>query len=337
MDYKQLIKQIQLGQINNFYLFKGEEPYLIDNTLKQFIDRIPESGRDFNLRILDAEDTAFSVLESVLETVPMFSDRKLVIIRDLMEYTEQSKEDVLKRLIEIIPSVPKDTILIAVDRRNKLDKRSKLYKYAKSNSLLIDFPRADEKELERWLLRKINDAGKTIDNTTLKTFARMSGYHDYGSTVQLYDLDNELKKLLEFSGKEISESDLRAILSGNFDENIFKLLNEAFGGNREMFLTLHELEQANVPIQRTWYMVLRQLRLLFEISLLQSAQYADANIRERLKISPYEFKRLTETVRRKSTNEWKEYFRRAEHIDFLQKSSLLNLRYELELFLSTLL
>lgn len=337
MDYKQLIKQIRLEQINRFYLFKGEEPYLMDHTLKQFIDLIPENGRDFNLRVIDAEDASIANLESILETVPMFSDKKLVILRDVVECNEASKEDFFKGLAEIIPSIPSDTVLIAVDRRNKLDKRSKLYKQAKSDASLIDFPRADEKELERWLLRKITEAGKNIRPKTLTALSRMSGYHDYESTVQLYELDNELKKLLEFSGEEITEDDLHAVLSSNFDENIFKFLNEAFSGKKEMFLTLQELELANVPIQRTWHMVLRQARLLLEISLLRSADYSDTSIREQLKISPYELKRLSETVRKKSTREWKELFRRAERIDFLQKSGTLHLRYELECFLSSLL
>lgn len=337
MDYKQLIKQIRLGQINRFYLFKGEEPYLMDNTIKQFIDLIPESGRDFNLRIMDAEDISIAKLESVLETVPLFSDRKLIILRDAVECNETSKDDFLKELTELISAIPSDTTLIAVDRRNKLDKRSKLYKRAKEDASLIEFPRADERELERWLLRKITEAGKKILPKTLGILARRTGYHDYESTVQLYDIDNELKKLLEFSGEEITETDIHAVLSSNFDENIFKLLNEAFSGKKEMFLTLQELELANVPIQRTWHMVLRQARLLLEISLLRSANTVDTAIREQVKLSPYEFKRLNETVRRKSAAEWKTLFRRAERIDFLQKSSALNLRYELECFLSALL
>ena len=48
------LKEIQGGKVYPVYLLCGEERFLIENTLKQMLDRLLEpTTRDFNLNFLD--------------------------------------------------------------------------------------------------------------------------------------------------------------------------------------------------------------------------------------------------------------------------------------------
>lgn len=330
MDYKDFIKYIRAGSLENFYLFKGEEKYLIDNTLGIVKGIIPEDFRDFNLYIPDVDEFSVDAMMDFINRAPLFHDRKLLIIRDLKTAKDNSKSELYDKILEVIPKLT-DTTLIGVDRENALDNRFKLVKYAKDQGVLVEFKRADNKEFERWVLKKISDSGKEISRENLRLLVDTTGYTKYRSTVDLYTVDNELMKVLNYDeGKEVSKEAIRETVTGYVDDNIFKLLEDIFSGNKRAIVSFREMESGSEPIFKIWHMVLRWGRLLFEIRTLKEAFHADDEIRKRLFLSPYEFKRLVPISSRHTANEWREVFKRLEKIDYMNKSSVLDLKGKIE-------
>lgn len=333
MDYKDFIKYLKAGSLGNFYLFKGEEKYLIDNTIQIAKGIIPEDSRDFNLYMPDVDEFSTDGMLEFINRVPLFHDRKLLIIKDLKSAKDSSKTDLYDKLLEVLPSLT-DTTIIAVDRENSLDKRFKLVKYAKDQGVLVEFNRADNKEFERWLLKKISDSGKEISRDNLRILIETTGYTKYRSTVDLYSVDNELMKLLNYDeGKEITREGVTETLSGYVDDNVFRLLEEVFSSNKLAITSFREMESGSEPIPKIWYMILRWGRLLFEIRTLKEAFQSDDEIRKRLSLSPYEYKRLVAISSRHTGDGWREIFKRLERIDYLNKSSALDLKGKIEEFI----
>lgn len=333
MNYKQFLKYFNLGQIGHFYLFTGEEKYLIDNTLKVVKNLISEDLRDFNMLILDSEETALETINSFVETIPMMSDRKLLIIPDIVGVSGKKSSDFYAALLEIIPTL-KDTTIIAVDPNGEMDKRIKFYKELKKEDLIVEFPRADEKEFERWVAKKLVDSGKTIGKNDLSLLIDLTGYNNYKSEVGLYDVENEINKIVNYvDGEEITGEAFGKVMSGVYDDNVFKFLEQVFSAKKTAYYALKELRNSNVSIHKVWYMVLRWARILYQTSVYYEKQYDKESIRSKLKISSYEFRNIYDISLKRSSEAWKEIFSEAERTDYLSKTKTFNMDVGLEAFI----
>ena len=98
MKYNDFFKLINTGTLTGAYLLHGSEEYVKDSALKQIIARFEPSTRSMNgadLHEFDAE-----ALIGLCETMPFFSDSRLVICRRLPD------GDGARRIIEYIREMP---------------------------------------------------------------------------------------------------------------------------------------------------------------------------------------------------------------------------------------
>ena len=78
-----LKKQIKEDGIGNLYLFFGEEIFVKDMYLEKMKSFIPDGGfADFNSVYLEAGDMTPDKIDDALNSFPMMSDKKLVMIKD---------------------------------------------------------------------------------------------------------------------------------------------------------------------------------------------------------------------------------------------------------------
>ena len=81
MEPKDLDRQISSGKIANLYFFYGEEQFLLENKIKSIKKRlIDKDFEEFNYAKLDGKKITFSEIENQLLSVPVMSDRRMLVV-----------------------------------------------------------------------------------------------------------------------------------------------------------------------------------------------------------------------------------------------------------------
>ncbi len=79
------MKQLQTGQLFPFYLFYGENKFLLERVLNEFRQTlIPAEARDFNLQVYyggKGETVHPSEIVDTARTFPFMSEKRLLIVR----------------------------------------------------------------------------------------------------------------------------------------------------------------------------------------------------------------------------------------------------------------
>ncbi len=87
-----ILREIQSNKVFPVYLLCGEESFLIEGTLKQMLDHLltPET-RDFNLSFLEGTDITTQEILSQVDTYPVMSDWRVVVVRDTALFKTQQR------------------------------------------------------------------------------------------------------------------------------------------------------------------------------------------------------------------------------------------------------
>jgi len=80
-EVKQIVKDIDRGNIKPIYLLTGEEPYYIDK-IAEYIEKnvLSEEERSFNQVVLYGKDVSVEEVVSNAKRYPMMAERQVVIM-----------------------------------------------------------------------------------------------------------------------------------------------------------------------------------------------------------------------------------------------------------------
>lgn len=117
------------GELAPVYLLVGEESYFIDETIKRLKEAMG-SEEELEMTAFDLEEVPVDVVMDEADTIPFFSERKLIIAKNasFLKATEKGKEKIdhdVKRL-ETWLSNPSDfSVTVFIAPYEKLDERKK--------------------------------------------------------------------------------------------------------------------------------------------------------------------------------------------------------------------
>ena len=89
-----LDNDIKSGKFKRVYLIYGEESFLVkeyENKLKESI--IPAGAETMNLSVFDGKGFSGKEISEAIDTMPFFSEYRLVIVRDSGLFTTGRKDD----------------------------------------------------------------------------------------------------------------------------------------------------------------------------------------------------------------------------------------------------
>lgn len=139
---KNLKKNIKDGIIKNFYYFIGEEFFLIKN----FTDKIfsiqnknfdNNSKNNIDFCLFDSEILNLELIYNALNTFPMISDKKLILITS--SNMHEMKQDFFKNFIKIFSDIP-DFCTVIIQDMSVQDKKNVQYlEFLKKISEISEF------------------------------------------------------------------------------------------------------------------------------------------------------------------------------------------------------
>ena len=220
MDFRQLQMKVDKNQIDNIYFLYGDEPFLIDKSIELIKACVLTEGLlDFNSDSFYAGEKSVSAIKDIIETLPVMSPKRLVILKQAHLLKEQD----WNTLLPILEN-PVDTTTL-VFSAEKMDKRKKVSKIIEKNGTLVELKRPYDNKLLPWITYLATELNLQIEADALRLI-----HHLVGSN--LYEIHNELKKLKSFNKQDvkITSEVVLSVVSKSRVLSVFDLTN-AIGRN----------------------------------------------------------------------------------------------------------
>lgn len=349
---KLLYKQIRNGEIGSLYLFYGSEEYQIRN----FTEQIEKTllSKDFillNRVILEGKTSPSAIIDNC-RTSPVFSDRKLVIVKNSGLFKgskkaagtgknvekagktgKKAKDESKKKnddLSDFLQEVPRHVCLIFIE--SEIDKRLKIIDLIKTNGLMMEFDYKKPNELTDWVVKRM----KELDHETdLRTAAMIVEYCESG----MEDILNEVKKLCAYAGERtrITESDVAKVCTKSVKSRVFDL-TDAIGAKQtaKALMLLNDMDVLKEPMPKIMYMIARQFRQLVQVKLLVGDGANQSRIASHFKIPPFIAGKLMDQARRYSMDKLEQAITTGLEMDIAIKTGQLRDKAAIELMITGL-
>lgn len=293
MNYKKIINCIKKNEIENIYLFYGEETYLIDNVLKRLKARLIEpSFEQFNFITIEGKEASYEKIVDACETLPFMAEKKLVYVNGLDIFrgkSESFSKRQEKQFTEYIDKIPKSTTIVFYGNPS-VDGRKGIVKEIKRHGIVIEFVKLKEYEFNKWIKSAFRAFGKSIGARELVLFKNNLDYLGRNSSQNLFDVENEIKKLVSFMGKKtnLEKEHIDKVMGSNFHNDIFGLLNSIERRNSsESIKRLNDILDRDEPVLRVLTTLGNQIKNILSSKLLLEEGYSNKEIAFELKIHPY--------------------------------------------------
>lgn len=271
-----MMQDLKSENYKHIYLFTGEEIYLRSQYKKKLQDALISPDDTVNINVYQGKGIDVRELIDQAETMPFFSERRLLVVEDSGFFKNASPE-----LADYLERVPDTTYFLFVE--NEVDKRGKLYKTVKKNGSIVEFSKQTEDTLMRWILGILKKEQKNITRSTMELFLEKTG-------TDMNQISMELEKLLSYTiGKEIITSeDVEAICSSQTVNQIFEMINAMAQKDQKKALDLYyDLLALKEAPMRILYLIARQFNQIMLISELEQQGLSRDAIAQKLGIQSF--------------------------------------------------
>lgn len=224
MKYSELVKSFDKGIDNRFILFYGKEKYLIDS----FISRIQNE----NTKIIkvDAEEVNEEFLFSHLYSISFFNNKKIIVIDDAqkLKITKSIKSMIQDKSIQDIV-----VVFIAKSKDSSFRTLKNICLYVEVNSI-------DKSQLQKWIAREFQNRKINIRLREINLIIDKSRYFEYNSTVDLYSILMEIKKLSSSSKDRVEEIDIENSMEISLEESVFSIIESLSIKDKKGFYDKYE-------------------------------------------------------------------------------------------------
>ena len=244
MTETQLKETIKTGGAN-LYVFYGAEGYLTEQYARMVARETVEEGFDaFNLQRFDGQEVSAAELEDAVEALPLMTDRKCVLVRDLDPCSGDTD-----RLLGLMESVPDSCVLVFWQMTVQPDSRKNgwksFLKIAGDKGVAMKFDRKDPSDAAKMLAGGAKRRGCRLDMGEALYLVEQVGN-------DLNLLIGELDKLCALAGEggEITKGMIDAACPKNLEAKVFDLSKAILYRRRqEAFDLLYQLRvQREEPI-----------------------------------------------------------------------------------------
>ena len=213
-------KNLSAKKIAPIYFLAGEEPFLLEDSLKR-IEKVINTD-DLNREVFQATECSGNDILNSVETLPFLTDKRIVVLK----MANKLKNDDFKIITKIIEN-PVDTscfIIIFPEKiKNSTSKRKDLIALCEKSDTCycVDCKKLYEKDVKNFIQEEFNIRGKNIEPDVVQQIINDTG-------LDLQNVSNEIEKISLYLGKDkknITVEDFVKISGFTKEINIFMLTN----------------------------------------------------------------------------------------------------------------
>lgn len=292
--FQKIWKDIERGNIDPVYVLSGIESYFVDETVQRIKVALEKSG-ELETSTYDLDEVPVSHVIEEADTIPFFSERKLIIAKNasFLKATDKSKEKIqhdFKALEVWLQNPSSFSVTVFIAPYEKLDERKKVTKQMKEFATIIHAEAPKERDLAVWVRNEVSSRRKAIDDDAIEKLIELVG-------TDMLHLQSEIEKLCFYIGEEerIPASIIEDLVPKTLEQDAFKLLNAYIAGDKSTAISIYHdlIRQKQEPIALV-ALLASQVRLMSNVYYLQSKGYHGQQIAKTLKVNPYRVKRIVE-------------------------------------------
>lgn len=327
MDYLEILNLSKNNKLNGIYVFINRENYLYDNTINQIVkDNINSDLMMFNYDFIREDDMNYDKIYNSIVTLPIMSDKKIVIVENIDQLDLQSKN--LEEIIKV--SKENEANIIIFTFKNK---KSKELKAITKHGTSVEFKKIDDMSFRKWVIKKFKENGKKISNQAINFFVESSMYNDRFQNINLYQVDNEIKKIASLSSDVIEIEDISKVMNLPLEMNIFSITDKlAKKDIKESLIKLDEIIKRGHKEYEIFPLLTKQYNNMLISKVLNHRGSSEENIREILGFkSSYAVKMILNRINKFDKKKLLKLLKLCLDFESDAKSKNVNIRTHLEL------
>lgn len=281
---------------------------------------------DLTYSYFDMSQDSFESVEMDLESLPFFSDFKLVLVDNLLDITTDKKsflDDKAAKQFEAYLENPVETTRLIILAPGKLDGKRRLVKLLKRDAQLFEASPLKEADLRTYFQKQAHADGMSFESGVFEELLIKSNF-DFSDTQK----NLAFLKAYKTSGA-ISSQDIAEAVPKSLQDNIFDL---------SQFLIKGQIDQARALVSdlrlqgedeiKLIAVLLGQFRMFTQVKMLSAMGKAENQIVADLsdylgrKVNPYQVKFALRDSRSLSLSFFKMVMKTLIETDFQIKSGL---------------
>ena len=271
----------------------GEDTFRSKQKLKEFKNKFTKDIDNSRINIVDIDGEKLD-LESFKQAIlsgGFLVKKRMVVIENLLKKNKGKK--ILTEILDLLknknsPVLASENIIIFWEKIGTIraDKykgkilTGPLFNFLKKEKYAFEFPFLNNTQLFSWIKKQAENRERNIDSEAINSLISLAGN-------DLWQMNNELDKLSAYTEKNILAEDVKEIVSNQFNETIFGLIDAIVSKNKKLsfqLLSRHFTAGAEPSFLLT--MLIRQFKMLIRAKDLHKTN-PNANLAIELKAYPF--------------------------------------------------
>lgn len=296
-------KDMVQGDFPPVIFMYGEEEYLTEWACKSLAEKFTdEAMRDMDFVKLNGEECSSDMILEACNTFSVFSKRRVIWVSGFAPLVKKTAkgfgEEESRRLTEYMEN-PNDRAILVLSCV-KPEESSSLVKFLKKHCRCYNFTGLDSTQLMAFAGKRFKAAGVEISRADLKYFIDETGYFNRESEYRIYNLENDIKKIIAYSGGgTVTQEDINQTLHGDMDRFAFNFLDAISAGRKETaFRLLHNMLGSGGEIFSLLGLLINQFELMYEVKEFKADGVSTEEIAKSLKVNSYRVKKAASAADR---------------------------------------
>ena len=268
-------EHIKSGSFKQFYLLYGSEAYLKKLYRDKLKTAILQDGNEMNYSYFEGKDIDIKEVSAVAQTLPFFSDRRLIILENSGLFKSQNE------LSDQLKDLPESTFFLFIEE--EIDKRSKLFKLVKDVGTVSEMNGLDEKNLKLFVASILKEEGRRISEQTVTYLLDRCGS-------DMLNVKSEIDKLISYTyGREvITAEDIDEVVTTQLTGKIFQMIDAIGSKQQEKALDLYyDLLALREKPMSILYLIIRHFNILLQAKDLTGRGHSSSEISEKVGVPPF--------------------------------------------------
>ena len=337
--FQTIQKQLKADALKGALFLFGKEQYLVDWAISAIVKKyVNPATAALEYAKLNGPDVTWGEIHNSCETLPMFSEKRVVLITDFPPLSGGKSRNVSesdeKELAEYVKNLPDTTILIFTGET--ADKRKKLYKAIADLGGAYEFGPLTRALLTGTIEKRLAQAGKKARSSAISAFIDHTGYFDKDTDYTMFNVENDLKKAIAHAvGEEVTTEDFLGIVAGNIDTDVFAMMDFLSRGNKtEAFVRLHNILDSGESVYKLLALICSQFEIMLSAREMREEGHSAAVIQKTLGVHEFRLKKALQCSEAYSVERLKKILWNAYQVDKNIKTGLLEQTLALEMFVA---
>lgn len=326
MNDKEFNTEISRG-LSGGYLLYGDEEYLKNHYIKKAVSSVITDPDLASFNLVECDENSFSpaALADALATMPMMSDKVMVVFRVRISQLREKDKAALYEVLSELDKYPQ-TVLLLVACKGYFDagavrknKPSAIYKKLTEHLVPVEFEYRTGAVLKKWIARHFEADGVTAGADVIDRIISVAG-------ADMCSLTLEIEKLscyaLSTGSPEVTMSSVEMLCSDSGETETFALSNAIVAGDRAAALAaLRVSRDKRRRATEVLSMITSDFTNMMKVSVYMEAGIYKDEIAKRTGIHPFKVSKYMDAVASSEQGRIRAALERCRDADAALKSS----------------